>query len=120
MQYSPKLKVAMAEIKAILDKHDIAGIVHLHTPGHGEYLVKINPSYSCAWVQDGVGYRLRTDPTDSKEIKHQLVTDTANMIGILTEMMANTSVSFIDFYELLKTKVDITNIDGGKAKQLRT
>jgi hypothetical protein len=27
MQYSPKLKNAMSEIKAILEKHDIAGLI---------------------------------------------------------------------------------------------
>jgi len=31
MQYSPKLKKAMEEIKAILKRDDIAGIVVLHT-----------------------------------------------------------------------------------------
>lgn len=46
MQYSPKLKKAMAEIKAIADKYDIAAIVCLHTPGHGEYLLKVDPLYS--------------------------------------------------------------------------
>jgi hypothetical protein len=31
MQYSPKLKKAMEEIKAVLNKHDIAASVILHT-----------------------------------------------------------------------------------------
>lgn len=32
MQYSPKLKVAMDEVKDVLKKYDIAGFVVLHTP----------------------------------------------------------------------------------------
>jgi len=52
MQYSPKLKVAMEEIKAILAKNDIAGMVLLHTPGHGEYFIKVDPTYSCAFIEN--------------------------------------------------------------------
>ena len=44
MQYSPKLKRVLAEIKAILDKEDIAGSIVLHTPGFGEFLLKIDTS----------------------------------------------------------------------------
>ena len=53
MQYSPKLKISISEIKAILEKHDIAGSIVLHTPGNSEYLMHINPTYSCAKLQDG-------------------------------------------------------------------
>lgn len=53
MQYSPKLKKAMEEIKRILKDHDIAASVVLHTPGHSEYYLRINPSYSCATLNKG-------------------------------------------------------------------
>lgn len=48
MQYSPKLKKAMEDIKKILHENDIAGFVVLHTPGFSEYLNRVDPSYSCA------------------------------------------------------------------------
>lgn len=51
MQYSPKLKNAMEEIKLIIDKYDIAACVVLHTPGFSEFLNKIDPSYSCAKIK---------------------------------------------------------------------
>lgn len=50
MQYSPKLKRAMEQIKKILKDNDIGGYVTLHTPehgGHSEYLIEITPKYSC-------------------------------------------------------------------------
>jgi hypothetical protein len=48
----PKLKIAVAEIEAILKKHDIAGIVMLQSPTHLEYLMEVAPSWSCCWFED--------------------------------------------------------------------
>jgi len=48
----PKLKIAAAEIEAILQKHDIAGIVMLQSPSHLEYIMAIAPSWSCCWIED--------------------------------------------------------------------
>lgn len=45
-----RLKVARAEIEAILRKHDLAGVVVLHTPGMTEFFYDVRPSYSCAWI----------------------------------------------------------------------
>lgn len=53
MQYSPKLKKAMKEIKGILEKNDIAGFVIIHDPGFVEYLNHLSPSYSCIRVERG-------------------------------------------------------------------
>lgn len=47
-----KLKVARTEIEAILHKHDLAGVVVLHTPGMAEFFYDIRPSYSCAWIDE--------------------------------------------------------------------
>lgn len=52
MQYSPKLKIAMDEIKQVLKKHDIAGFVVLHTPGFTEYLNRVDPSYSSTFMDE--------------------------------------------------------------------
>jgi len=45
---NPKLKEAMGEIEEILKKHDIAAVIALHTPGHGEIKLHIAPTYSVA------------------------------------------------------------------------
>lgn len=47
-----RLKVARTEIEAILRKHDLAGVVVLHTPGMTEFFYDIRPSYSCAWIDE--------------------------------------------------------------------
>ena len=54
----PKLKEAMAEIQAVLRKHDIAGIVLLQSPTHGEWMNEITPTWSCAML-DGDRFRFR-------------------------------------------------------------
>ena len=61
MQYSPKLKVAIEEIKQILKNNDIAGFVVIHTPGFSEFLNHVETSYSCAKVQgDEVRLKLKS------------------------------------------------------------
>lgn len=50
-----RLKTARAEIEAVLRKHDIAGVVTLHTPGMVEFFYDIRPSYSCVWVDEAAG-----------------------------------------------------------------
>lgn len=50
-----RLKIARTEIEAVLKKHDLAGVVVLHTPGMSEFFYDIRPSYSCAWVDEKAG-----------------------------------------------------------------
>lgn len=47
-----RLKVARTEIEAVLKKHDLAGVVVLHTPGMSEFFYDIRPSYSCIWIDE--------------------------------------------------------------------
>lgn len=90
MQYSPKLKTAMEEIKQVLAKHDLGAIIVLHTPGFGEYFVKVDPSYSCAAINEANGYirvkaKLQEDFNGDKKAWKQKVTDTSNMLHVLSE-----------------------------------
>lgn len=50
-----RLKVARAEIEAVLKKHDLGGAVVLHTPGMAEFFYDVQPSYSCAWIDQAAG-----------------------------------------------------------------
>lgn len=104
MQYSPKLKKAMEEIKAVLKKHDIAGFAVLHTPGHVEYLNLINPSYSCALLQDGqFKVRLKTaELPGGKAQAKQLAEGTYNMVTLMTDIITMHAAGYIDFQKMLK------------------
>jgi hypothetical protein len=88
MQFSPKLKKAMNEIKFILQKHDIAGVVVLHTPGHGEELCHLTPTYSCANLHANGELRFKAKAADfggDTKKRDQKITDTSNMMAILSE-----------------------------------
>jgi len=85
LPYSPKLRKAIDEIKGVLDKYDIAGLIVLHEPNHGEFLLNINPSYSCISFQAD-GLRINTKPFESTESKNEAVKNTCNMTSSLFEM----------------------------------
>lgn len=50
-----KLKIARLEIEAVLAKHDLAGVVVLHTPGMVEFFYNIRPSYSIVTFDEATG-----------------------------------------------------------------
>ncbi len=85
-----KLKVAAEEIKDVLRKHNIAAAVALHSPGHGEYFVHLNPSYSCAYVYNDNEIRFYSKKEDykSKDDQLQKQAETSNMLKILTDLSA--------------------------------
>lgn len=103
-----KLKVAAEEIKEILKKHDIAGAFALHTPGHGEFVLHLNPSYSCAYqVEDGkVNLYAKIADFKTPEEQQQKVADTSNMLKVLTDLSA---INFSNV-KMLSDKLDhLTN-----------
>lgn len=104
MEYSPKLKKAMEQIKTIMADNDIAGFVVLHTPGFSEYLNHVQTSYSCATVMPE-GIRLRLSEKEvGKERAHELADGTYNMITHLTKGIATNAELYIHCHEQLKKK----------------
>lgn len=102
MQYSPKLKKAAEEIKEILNRYDIAGVVLLHTPGHSEYLLRLDPSYSCANMNEKTGeVRLKaTEALYGKEKRDKMLEDTANMIVCLSDLAKMQAMNLIKLHQL--------------------
>jgi len=98
MQYSPKLKKAMDEIKAVLKKHDIGAIVCLHTPGYIEYLNEVQPSYSAISLKtDGSGYAIKGHSKHyfgNKEMRDQKLADTKNMVDHFTTFSGSEFMMF--------------------------
>lgn len=113
MQYSPKLKKAAEEIKAILKKYDIGATVTLHTPGYSEYINEITPSYSCMKI-DKVGFRIRAklqeDFKGNKLAWTKKVTDTVNMIELFAETCGHQSMNM---FKILKQLEEIIEIEKG-------
>lgn len=105
MQYSPKLKMAMLEIDAILKKHDIAGFVIIHTPGFSEYLNYINPSYSCAKLEpNGVRFKLKADEVGGREKAAKIAAETLNLITHFSEILGRYGLLYMEAQEILNEK----------------
>lgn len=82
-----RLKIARAEIEAVVKKHDLGALVVLHTPGMTEFFYDITPSYSCVWIDEAAGQlRVKSKLADYGGDKEAQVRDqaaTANMIHAL-------------------------------------
>lgn len=107
MQYSPKLKTAMEEIKVILAKHDIGAMVILHTPGHSEFLNKLDPSYSCI-IQTGDHIRFRSKLADydgDKKAWERKTTDSLNLLQSMCEVGGHIVLSLMPLADELTKKL---------------
>jgi hypothetical protein len=116
MQYSPKLKKAMEEIKEILRKHDIAGTVTLHTDGHAEYLNHITPSYSCANIDELNGrFELRAKKIhfSNEAERHNKLRATSNMLSLLADVTAKNVLNLINASETVDKFLEAEHFDGG-------
>jgi hypothetical protein len=95
-----RLKIARAEIEAVLRKHDLGGAVVLHTPGMTEFFYDIRPSYSCAWIDDAaqtvrIKSKLADYSGDQAAQRHDQAA-TANMLHGLGFDLGKAAVMFLD------------------------
>lgn len=109
---SPKLKEVMAKIKQILDEEDIAGFVVLHEPGAGEFLLKIDPTYSSAKFEENLngeieGIKIEVTPEviPEKEDRTLALEATLNMFQILTTIMGVHTSHLIDITDDLEETI---------------
>ncbi|GAB3518530.1 hypothetical protein [Emticicia fontis] len=102
MNYSPKLKRVMAQIKEILEKEDLAGAIVLHTKQHGlnftEFFMKIDPSLSCAKFE---GDKIRIK---GKAVEKEKMVYTVNMLNMMAETMGQVSLQLFDISEMVDKK----------------
>jgi hypothetical protein len=122
MQYNPKLKKAMEEIREILDKHDIAAYVALHTPGHGEFLMHLNPSYSCVQLDEATGgarirSRLQEDHNGDVKAHEKMLQDTANMLEVLSTVTGQNAMQLIKLSEIADEAMGAEHTKGGFSSQ---
>lgn len=116
MQYSPKLKQAAEEIKAILAKYDIGGIVLLHTPGFAEFVKHVNPSYSCCTLAPDGELRIKAKLADfngDKAAWKKTVEDSLGMIHAFTSMGGFIMLPLMELEERVSKIVDAEHFGGG-------
>lgn len=113
MQYSPKLKKAMEDIKTILKENDIAGVVLLHTPGFSEYFNHLTTTYSCVEVLDN-GLKLSLNSEEvGRERALEIANGTFNMMTHFNDHLGVHHRMYADIHRMLKDKWNGTESSGG-------
>jgi hypothetical protein len=109
----PILDQAMAEIKAVMDKYDIGGNVTIHSPGHWNYLLKLDPSYSAVSFRDDMPGAIDLKFSSKhyngdKSIAQKKTNDTVNLLESIRTQAANV---YLQMDDLLKEIEKITGIE---------
>jgi hypothetical protein len=105
LQYDPKLKKAIAEVKAIFEKYDIGGVCMVHSPEHqlSEFLNYVKPSYSCVSFENGgVHIRASVASCGSIEARNKKMEDTYNMVTHFANMLGQNAMIYMNLQRLLK------------------
>lgn len=109
----PKLKVAMAEIAAIIKKHDIAGHVSLVSPTNSEFRFELEPSWSCIKVEkngDGsatIRFRSKREEFRSAEEQHEITEKSVWMLLAVKDLAAQTFLQIEGIEAQLKKHMQI-------------
>lgn len=120
MQYSPKLKKAMEDIKAIVKNNDIAAFVVLHDEaGFSEYLNAISPSYSCGFIEgDQIRFKLKTSEVGKEQAK-KIANGTYNMVTHFADLIGKHALGYINAQEMLKKQWNGSEGDGNETSHSR-
>ena len=115
LKFSPKLKNAMEEIKQILNKHDIAGLIVLHEPGYGEHYIKINPSYSALEFKNREGIIMKgRQRYNSNKIKHnKAIENSLSLLKVLCELAGKTIIPLIEVSQKMDEYYNATHKNEG-------
>lgn len=116
MQFSPKLKVVKDEIMEVLRKHDVAGMFVLHTPGHGEFMLHVDTTYSCAKFNGNelrVRAKLQEDFGGDKKAWTEKITDTVNMLQTFNDCGEILNNNITKMVEVVAEKVIIEDTGRG-------
>lgn len=63
-----RIKPAVDEIKAVLEKHDMAAVVFIASPTHVEFLYRLEASWTCIRLEPA-GLRIRANSKDPAQVE---------------------------------------------------
>lgn len=111
-----RLKIARTEIEAVLKKHDLAGVVVLHTPGMSEFFYDIRPSYSCLWIDEKVGMlrmkSLASDYGNNLDAQRLDQAASANMVEAFADNLGQAGGMFRMVREIVNEKFGAEHTPG--------
>lgn len=121
MQYDPKLKIAMNEIREVLIRHGIGAVVCLHGEKQiSEFMHFIDPPYSCAyWDKSKGGLRIKAKLSEypSREEWEKTMGATVNMLVHFRNFGERVNLIFSQVLNKLSEQVDIQEGDSGYLSQ---
>jgi hypothetical protein len=118
LNYSPKLKAVMEEIKPILAKHDLAGCVFLYDNDKGEYFHRLDTKKGVIRMQktpEGELLRFRSKLADfngDKEAQKQATEHSVGTLRVLCDMMGNSFMMLEGVYQQISQHIDIEHTEG--------
>lgn len=112
--YDSKLKEAMAEIQAILEKHDIAAHITLVSPTHGEFTYHF-PTWGVITPEeknDLTGFRFRSKREDfaSKQAQLDATEVSVHVLFSLRDVAANTVIMMDAIATELRQHMEIDHV----------
>lgn len=107
---------AIEEIKAVLAKYDLAGMIVVQSPNESAFLHKIDPSWSCAKFEErpnGTMVRIKAKRAEypTKEAHQNTVTATTGMIFSFMNQSARTHEQMTSVAEMLGRHFDVSHFE---------
>lgn len=110
MSHDPKLKEAMAEIRSVCRRHNIAGYIALVSETHSEFGLEVTPTWSAAYWEDKNEGRLRFRVKQAevgKEKAKRLIELTCHMIFQIRDLCAQGFKFADNMTELIQQQVEV-------------
>ena len=110
----PILDTAAQEIKAVLDRHDLAGVLVLHSRESILHMHAISPTWSCAWIDEIGEFHIRALPVDfpSEDHRQATVERTITMLFGLSSQTDHVAQSLQQIKAMLAEKFEIGRTAG--------
>lgn len=100
----PNLRKAMKEIKKIINKYDVGGLVILASQSHGEYKLFIEPSWSVVNFEGTDNDRIRF--RSAREIDNE-ASETAHMLFSTRDLCGKMFLTLDSVYKQLSEHCEI-------------
>lgn len=116
----PKLKTIAAEIRKLLDKHQVGGAFQLASSTHAEFGMEL-PKWSAIWfeeVPDDTTLRLMRIKSSSEMDGHQHLESSAHLLLSMRDMMMSQCADLMSHCEVLENALKDSGIEMEHTNQL--
>lgn len=106
-----RIKPAMDEIKAVLEKHELCGVIFVASATHTEFLYRLDAPWTCMKHEGSEGIRFRALLAEypSKDAQKKAIEVSTGVIMGFSTVCTNTAAVFDQLALALGQKFEITN-----------